>query len=61
MKKNEYGVGGPRWYSEEGCIAWRDPMGLHLHHRDVRWLNVWGEILGDVRVNFREGKIIGDE
>ena len=62
MKRNEFTLEGNRWYltgTGEG-IAWEDGDGINFHHRDVRWLNAWSKVIGDVRLN-QHGKIIGDE
>lgn len=42
-------------------IGWLDDEGFNFHNEDVKWVNVWGTILGDVRLAHENGKIIGDE
>ena len=57
----EVRVDGHKWFVGKIQVGWEDEKGFNFHLENVQWVNVFGRILGDVKLDFRYGKIIGDE
>ena len=57
----EVRVDGHKWFVGKIQVGWEDENGFNFHLEDVRWVNVWGKLSDDVRLDRYFGKIIGDE